>query len=283
VAVERWAPRRRVRSSAPASIVSTTTRGQANATNIEGTIVSFTFDEAVLSATPASFQLVRSNGTASVNGDDVVSVSGNTVQVRFRSVNATTDNDPAGGGVAGNINSYSLATNLSGAATDAQGQTATEGDAAVGTAASTTTTAVANTTTAPDLRSVAGFRQANPTEALNSTAVDFTFDQAAFLTATGDDAGMFNLVLLDGTVLPCTAPGTGTTTAGGGTVGGGNGTTTITVVCANPGGRTTTLTASEIARAYVAEGSVAASQANASASPIVNDNPLQSWRSATLA
>jgi hypothetical protein len=266
-----------------AQIGSTLTPAQANnTTTFAGTEVRYTFDETVLTATPANFQLVRSDGTLLDEGQQLVSVSGNVVTIRFTTVNATVDT--TAGGALANVNNYTLATVEANAASDAQGQTSPEGDAAVGTAAASTTTAVANTTTAPDLRSVGGFRQANAnTEQgglANATAVDFTFDQAAFITA----APSFNLVTVTGEVLPCTVtPGVGSTTASGGTLAGGTGTTTITVLCQNPSvgspaaPRTTPITASEIARAFVGAGSVAETLANAaSAANRTNDNPLQS-------
>lgn len=246
-----------------ARIVSTVTPAQANTANPAGTVVEYVFDETVLSVDVNDFRIVTADNTLLDANQQLVSVSGSTVLIRFTDVNATT-----GTGIA-NVNNFTLATVEEGAATDAQGQTSTLGDAAIGTPASSTTTAVANTTTAPDLRSVSGFRQANPLITANSTAVDFTFDEAAFVSASNG----FNLVTLDGTVVACTAP-TSATDPAGGTIAGGNGTTTITVTCPNIGA--TTIASSQIARAYVTADSVYDTQAKATADAGVDGNPLQS-------
>jgi hypothetical protein len=93
---------------------------------------------------------------------------------------------------------------------------------------------------------VGGFRTGS---AANTTAVDFTFDEPAFVVTP---AG-FHLVLETGARVDCTGPLVGSGGASGGAAAGGNGTVTITVVCPNAG---TALTSSNVARGYVDAGTV---------------------------
>ena len=227
-----------------ATVVSTVATAQANTANPAGTTVKYVFDEQVLTATAANFKLYLNSDTATTT-PTIISVSGNTVTVLYTTILNTT------GPGATNINNYTLAAVAPNAVLDGQNETNPEGSASIGTAATSTTVAAADTTAAPDLRTIGNFRQANPAvgQFPNSTAVDFTFDKAATVTtATG-----FHLVLPDGTVLNGTGP-TGATvanggTAGGGTVPGGQGTTVITVVFVNNVSGVT-LAATDVARGY---------------------------------
>jgi hypothetical protein len=255
-----------------ARIVSTVTSAQATLASPAGTTVSYTFDEAVtgssIATTGGLFHLYRFSTpntpvSGGANSATVSSSDPRTVNVLFTGL-TTTDNNATTG-----TSDLSVATVDLGAVTDNQGQHNPEGAASVGSGATTNT--AAGSTTAPDLVSVGRF---GGTTTLNQAAVDFTFDQAAFVqTTTG-----FHLVLTDGTDLTCTGqPGTAsdnTTNPGGQAAPGGNGTTTITVQCgpvsgANstaPGGgaasgTTTTFfgaapSAANVARGYVERGTV---------------------------
>ena len=270
-----------------AAITGTVTAGQSNGTNTPGTTVAYTFDEPIAAvANVALFKLYDNNDNA-VPATSVVSVVGNVVTVRFNTINGTTDSNgsttPAApfvinGGPANNVNNYTLATVASVAVTDNQGENNPDGASAVGTASTTAApTATANTTTAPDLRSVSGFRVASAT----TTAVDFVFDQNAYSV---NGAGFF-LVLSDGSTRTCTGPLTPTTSGGsGGTLAGGNGTTTLTVVCNNTpaaGASTLVPSATNVVRGYVNTGTVQdAATAAMAASGTLSLNPLESANAA---
>lgn len=266
-----------------ARIVSTTTPGQATATQPAGTVVAYTFDEPVVATTPTSFNVYSAAAAQTVSAAGNVSVSAadnRTVDVLFPGITSAT--------AAGQL---TTATVELGAVTDAAGQTSPEGDAAIGTGGQATLTA--GTTSAPDVVSVAGFRG---TTVAGTVAVDFTFDQAAF----AQGAGGFQLVATDGRVVTCAAPGaatSGNTTPSGLNIPGGNGTTVITVTCGQfaPLGplAATTASAANVARGVVMAGTVgttppvaagtvngvtaaACGAANADPAPITNRcNPLQ--------
>ena len=156
----------------------------------------------------------------------------------------------------------SVATVVQGAVLDANGNSNPEGDAAIGSGASSGVTA--GVTAAPDLTAVGPYRQANM---VGHTVVDFTFDEAAVSNGAG-----FFLVLQDNSIIGCTSP---TTTAqpSGGTVPGGSGTTMITVDCLNPditgpnpGG--TPLSAANVARGAVCLGAVVDTSASTVPNPL---------------
>ena len=244
-----------------ATVVGTTATGQATPTNPVGTTIRYTFDEPVANAgglVPVAGNFHAYNtGATQYTGNDVVSVSGNEVVVRFTALNTTT--------LAGAL---TVATVDEGAVRQTDGESNIIGDAALGSASGgATTTLPAGITVAPDLVSVGNFRQA---ENAGDTAVDFTFDEAARTTA----APVFRLIKLDGTILELEEPANGDNTAGGGTVPGGNGTTTITVVYNGPAANTPLLTAADIARGVVAEGSVAEQTNNETAAGL-DTNELQ--------
>jgi hypothetical protein len=243
-----------------ASVVSTVAPGQATPTSPAGTTVRYTFDEnvtvvgEVTVGNPATAFTARlSDGTALTNGAFAASTA-TTVDVLFSGVTTTTG--------AGSAEDITLATADFNAVTDSTGLANPEYDAPMGAMAGGPITLPAGVTDAPDLVGVGGFRQGAD---VGETAVDFTFDEAAFVTG----GGQFSLVLTDGSVVPATeVPAVGSTTAGGGTVAGGNGTTTITVIVPSPASTQTPappLAASAVARAVVASGTVADAQQIANA------------------
>jgi len=210
-----------------AAIASTTTAAQETPTNPQGTRVRFNFDEVVNVQTAAgNFVVYNSTGapTASAAGSAAVEAGGTSVLVNFPAFNTAA--------LAATLTVAAVdsnATNTVGAVIDTDGFINPEGDAAIGSAA-TTPVGTAGVTTAPDITTVQNFRQG---VALGTTAVDFVFDEIA--QTTDPAGGGFFLVLTDNTIAFCDAPPAGDTTAGGGTGPGGNGTTTITVLCQNPG------------------------------------------------
>ncbi len=257
-----------------AQILSTTTTTQQTPTNPAGTRVQYTFDENVIGGgAPAprggAFNVYNSDGSqADTNNGVVESVDDNTVVVNFGNINTAQS--------AGTLTVATVDTN---AVTDTQGDVNPEGDAAIGASGGGNTNLPAGVTNAPDLVSVQNFRQGATT---GQTAVDFTFDEAANTTG----AGGFSLILVNnpgnttGTAdndINCTGPAANNNTAGGGTVAGGNGTTTITVVCTNPGGTVgttqgTAITADQVARGIVDQGTVQESANNEAGNTTLDTN-----------
>ena len=249
-----------------ASIVGTVTTGQVTPTNPAGTTVRFTFDENVLEtgAPPleANFKIYNADGTEADSAATVVDVDGASVLVRFTGIATTAAADQ-----------LTVATVVPGAVRDVGGATNPEGDAAIGTttAGGGATTLAAGITDGPDLVSVGGFRQA---ATANTTAVDFVFDEAAFVN---DRAGFAlitpgeNAAEIRGAgPVEGSEPVSTTGQVSGGTVAGGNGTTTLTVIF--PG----TLTATGISRATVDRNTVSDVQQNATVGDVSgNSNPLQ--------
>jgi hypothetical protein len=168
-------------------------------------------------------------------------------------------------GTTNSVTTVTVATVDFNAVTDNQGQTNPEGDAPLGTTGGGSTNQPAGITDAPDLQSISAPRAG---ASAGTTAVDFTFDEAAFVVTPGN----FQLVLVDGTIVNGTAQPVGTPTAGagstpsGGGTAGGNGTTTLTVIFTNPDGpdEGTTpggqfdpvITAEQIARGVVLDAAV---------------------------
>ncbi|MCU1353492.1 MAG: cell wall-binding repeat-containing protein [Acidimicrobiales bacterium] len=243
-----------------AQVLSTTSAVQVTPTNPIGTKVRYTFDEALgtgFSPVATNFKVWdASNGsnlgtTASI--ETGTGTTGTTVVVNFAGV-ATTAGAAA----------LTKATVAFGAVRDVGGAENPEGDAPIGTAG--TTPSSAGTTAAPDLKTVGGFRQASQ---VGQTAVDFTFDQNAFVATTT----AFHLVDTLNNDTTCTGPASGSTTTGGGTVAGGEGTPVITVICNNVGGTVgsvagTPFSSSNVARGYVAQGGVANTAAGAQPIPL---------------
>jgi putative cell wall-binding protein len=249
-----------------ASIVETRTSAASTATRPPGTYVKYCFDEAVTGAAidATKFHLYNGDGTR-FSGTGTSAPAGQT----FSSGVTAADNKcveviyPALATATSAAN-LTLATVEKGAATGAAGATTDtniEGDAPLTPASSSA--AAAGVTAAPDLVSVGGFREGSTVDV---TAVDFTFDQAAFV-----QSGAFQLVGTNGTTYSCQGPAAGSTTASGLAAPGGQGTTVITVNCAQPGtpGSSVPFTATNVARGVVQQNAVATTAAGA------NPNPLE--------
>ncbi len=240
-----------------ATLGATTLAGQVSPTNPLGTRVTYVFDENVslFPPNPGNFFVYEADGDeAQDGGATVISVTGNTVVINFPNIDTAAE-----------AAVLTLATVGPNAVTDAQGQVNPDGDAAIGTAAAPGSGGgTAGITNGPDLLSVGNFRAAN---VAGFTAVDFTFDEAAFVEAIDG----FDLIAVNGVELNCTGPlaDDAVVPPSGGTSPGGNGTTVITVTCANivPA---TTLTAAAIARGTVVAGSL-----SDTAAPAGNLNELQ--------
>ena len=244
-----------------ASIVSTTPTGGTN----PGTVVRFLFDESVVGKPPVagSFRVYAFDATQDT-GDSAQIESANNRSVLVRFSGILTENDARDLTVAG------VAV---GAVRDNQAQDNPEGSAPLGTQREETVRQ-AGITAAPDLQSVSGFRPVNET----TTAVDFTFDEAAFVVTRNG----FNVVLKEGgTVANCTGPTSDSETPRSGTSeAGGNGTTTITAICTNPGSgdNIRPISATTVARGYVNAGTVSDQKQVTQDinNPVEgNDNPLQ--------
>jgi putative cell wall-binding protein len=251
-----------------AVIMGTVTEAQRTPANPVGTTVRYTFDENVLSAgappVAANFKLFNADGSQADSPAEIVSTEAASVVVRFTGITTTT--------AAGTL---TVATVVPGAVTDVDGNTNPEGDAAIGTttAGGGATTLAAGITDGPDLMSVGGFRQAAE---VNTTAVDFVFDEAAFVANSTGFAfilpaeGSAEIRATGGPAVGSAAVSAGGT-ASGGTVAGGNGTTTLTVIF--PG----TVTAADVARAIVDAGTVSDAQQDTDATTAATGdlNPLQ--------
>ena len=254
-----------------AAIVSTTTAGQVTPTNPAGTVVSYTFDEDVLEtgAPPrvGSFFIFDSAGNR-LTANSIVDVDGDTVTVRFNTVDTAEE-----------AAAITLATVDTNAVTDTDGDTNPEGDAELGTTTGGASTPLpAGQTDGPDLVSVGNFRQG---ASAGQTAVDFTFDEAAFITNSGGFAlieiseanGAANDNEERGAAQAAGTPATGTgSQPSGGTVAGGNGTTVITVIF-NDDDSDAVLTAADIARGTVDANTVSDVQTGGATAG--NQNPLQ--------
>jgi len=248
-----------------ASITETRTSAASTATRPPGTYVKYCFDEAVTGAAidATKFHLYNGDGTR-FSGTGTSAPAGQT----FTSGVTSADNKcveviyPALATATSAAN-LTLATVEKGAATGAAGASDTniEGDAPLTPASSSA--AAAGVTAAPDLVSVGNFREGSTVDV---TAVDFTFDQAAFT-----QSGAFQLVGTNGTTYSCQPPAAGSTTASGLAAPGGQGTTVITVNCAQPGtpGSSVPFTATNVARGVVQQNAVATTAAGA------NPNPLE--------
>jgi putative cell wall-binding protein len=227
-----------------AEVLNTVIDGAQTPTSPVGTRVRFTFDEALSSGfspvlnnfrvySSANTQYTATGGSATIEA--TATPANSTVLVNFPAVNTTA--------LAGSLTKATVAFE---AVRDATLAGNPEGEAPIGTAG--TTTVPAGTTSAPDLLSVGGFRQATTA---NTTAVDFTFDANAFVAT----AGGFHLVGNDGVRYDCTSPNVGdNTTASGLNLPGGGGTTKITVTCANAGGGATLFSTSNVARGFIDDG-----------------------------
>jgi len=135
-----------------AAITDTNTAAEAGT---DGTTVTFTFDEPVIASgangpRPGGFFLINRDGSR-VAATEIVSVSGNTVTVRFGSIVNET-------GTTNSVTTVTVATVDFNAVTDNQGQTNPEGDAPLGTTGGGSTNQPAGITDAPDLQSISAPR-----------------------------------------------------------------------------------------------------------------------------
>jgi putative cell wall-binding protein len=240
-----------------ASIVGTTALNQVTPTQPAGTAVRYTFDEALGTAfapIAGNFKVWNSSTSTAITGTTATietgtGATGTTVLVNFSSLTT-----------AASIADLSKATVAFEAVRDAGGAGNPEGEAPIGTAGSSG--GAAGRTNAADLVSVGRFGTASTA---GNTAVDFTFDQAAFVQGS---ASAFHLVDVNGVDTTCTAPTQADTTGGGGTIAGGNGTTTITVICPNVGGTSgPAFSASNVARGYVTANSIGTNAVGANPNP----------------
>ena len=218
------------------------------------TTVRYTFDEPIISTddtpVPAQFHLVTLDGER-FDGETATRETGNaSILVVFGS---NPNSVPPGTEVGETeFADTTIATVDFDAVQDPDGNANPEGDAPLNTI-----TLDAGTTDAPDLRSLSNFRAgagATPT----TTLIDFTFDENAFVA--GDT---FEVVLIDNTVIECTAA----TTTGGDPVG--EGTTKITVECPIADNANQQIPAAEVARGIALDGAVT------DESGAGNPNPLQ--------
>jgi putative cell wall-binding protein len=253
------------------------------------TIVRFTFDEAVQSAlvTCANFKLYPFNNTNTPEVGQACTATGSAVDVTFGT---------AGGGAGPNgrfgpneLRNITLAAVARDAVRDAdENQENPDGSEPItgqGTSGGTVTFNEGNRTAAPDLLSIGNFRQANAQNLgtftpgtvaaaacstagatpQNCTLVDFTFDQAAFVTtATG-----FRLVV---SANPNTANGVA---AGAGANQEITCATVITVACENTdvdnrnaGATPSTIAADQVARGVVNTNTVRSQNTGGFANPL---------------
>lgn len=255
-----------------ASATSTNTRPELLSASIvssstppaTGTSVRYNFDETVSVADITAFQLYYDDGTLADAAGDSAVAEGSSVTVTFGEVNTADE-----------FTRLTVATVDLRAVLDAGGQANPEGAAAIGSASQGQTVSNAGITAAPDLLTVDNFR---PSATAGITAVDFTFDEAAFVTG---DRG-FRLVLLTGGELT----GLEQSTVAGQN---GNGTAKITVLFTNPDGGDDdtsaggqfdpTISSSSVARGTVDDGTVADQQQSgpvtSSTPPFTTSNPVE--------
>jgi putative cell wall-binding protein len=249
-----------------AAFVKTVTTNNATVEQPVGTYVRFVFDEAVTGAAiaPTLFKVYEADGDVFVGTANPAGATATQVDPADNKAVIVRFDTPAGVfDTAAEAATLTTATVDDGAVTGSAGASDTnlEGDAAIVPASGTATAAAAGITAAPDLVSVGNFRAGTTADV---TAVDFTFDEAAFAVTTSG----YTLVRTDGTIVSCLGPAGGTNNASGGTVTGGNGTTVFTVLCDEPTAGAT-LTAAQFSRGTVTAGVVS------DASTGGNVNPLQ--------
>jgi putative cell wall-binding protein len=272
-----------------ASIVSTTSSTQANASNAAGTVVQFVFSQALTGAAfgNGAFKVWPSdNGVAGGYSDAIAagggicavtaacapSTSADSVNVLFgqTALQSTTGVDAA--------STLTLATVAEAAVSLPSGAINPDGDAGIG--AAVTNLPQAGVQFAPNLVSIGTPRAACvPTAVVtscaapapaagypNSSAIDLTFDKAAFPQGADPDTADYSLVFAAGVTNAagieetCTGPGAAdaNTSGTGYTVPGYNpATKSITIICANPSGSSSeTITTAQIARVVVAKDGV---------------------------
>jgi putative cell wall-binding protein len=259
-----------------ATLVETRTAAAATASRPAGTYVMYCFDESITGGTPVvdatNFYVYNGDGTRIAGTATETTSTGQT----YTSGVSSTDNKCAeivfGGAGLGAAGSGSLDTaaeaggltlatveltavaGVGGATNDGN----IEGDAPLTPAGSSAS--AAGVTAAPDLVSVGNFRAGTTADV---TAVDFTFDAAAF----NQNVNGYQLIGVNGTTYPCVGPATGSTTASGQTAAGGEGTTVHTVTCAEPVS-SVQHSADTIARGAVVASTVATTAGGVSPNPL---------------
>lgn len=269
-----------------------------NATTFPGTLVQYVFGQDVsgdtLSAT--GFHTYTADGQWRINGANTClggagtcafhdPSNKNAVDVYFMTANAVANNPTGALTAAPDLTTASGAATLTLATVGDQNDTggpavtapAPSGNNVVGSApigSASTATLTAGTTAAPDPESIGSTTRLGSLGvagcgAGNCSAIDVTFDQAAYDVNAGPDATHFDIVYTSGVngantgpgsqEKACTAAGTGDATASGGAVPGGNGTATLTIVCPNPSTVTagTAMPVADIARIVVQPSAVA--------------------------
>jgi putative cell wall-binding protein len=255
-----------------ASIVSTTTPAQANASNAAGTVIQYVFTTALTGAS------INAGGFKAYPADDGVpagyagtSVCGvtssacpassnpNAVSILFAqtALQGTTGADSAA-----TLTLAAVANTPTAAVTLTSGAINPDGVVGIGTSSSAIP---AGTTTAPDVLFVPATRSA---AAAASTAIDLTFDKPAFPQGTDNNTTEYEIVYgatapgASGTEAACTGPGATNPNGPAGTgltqPGYNTSTSSVTIVCPNASGASpTTLPKSEIDRVVVLPGAVA--------------------------
>ncbi len=230
------------------ALISLTLLSQATPANPSGTLLRFTFSKAVTGPVPvpADFFLQNTDATNPA-GNAATSATvepANTaaVDVFFPGIHtqAAFDNLGVAGVIPGAVQDTAVPPN-----TNPEASTPIGGHFSL----------VSGHTDTPDLTAFSGFRQG---AVAGMTMVDLTFDCGAMPTG----AAGYNVVLTDNSVTACTGPLPGNANPSGGNAPGGVGTTVITVSCPNPVGTHNpaftgvALSASEVARFYVAAGTL---------------------------
>jgi putative cell wall-binding protein len=243
--------------------IQTIVAANATVSKPAGTYVTFCYDEAVTGALPVPGLHKVWNGDGTFKVAEVANVTqadNKCVEARFGSTAGDSSLDtPAEAAV------LTVGTVAKGAATGtggAPGDTSTEGDAPLTPAGATTTPPASGVTGGSDLVTVGNFRAGFSEDV---SAVDFTFDEAAFT----NNINGYHLVTTNNDLIQCTGPAEDSTTASGGTVPGGEGTTTHTVLCNEPP-LGATFSTSSVVRGYVDANTV--DDADTFAAP---GNPLQ--------
>jgi len=246
-----------------ATFVETRTATFATSSRLAGTYIKYTFDEQVTGKTPdaTKFKVYKANDPANAataaTSATIMDTDNHSVEAFF-------------GGAA--FDTAAEAAVLTTATVDddaVEGQAGLsdpniEGDSGITPPSSGSTAAAAGVTDAPDLVSVGNFRAGTSADV---TAVDFTFDEAAY---EGNASQGFHLVTTTGADVVCTGPASGSTTVpSGGTIAGGEGTTTFTVLC-NEALNAAHWDATTIVRGYDVAGAV-----GDAAGGTGNTNPLE--------
>lgn len=223
----------------------------ASGARAAGTYVKYTFDEPIIDATvdDGLFHVWDASNTVYTGSLSTVPADVDSTHQSVTIYYATFD-------TAAEWDRLTLATVEYDAVRDADANENPDGDRAIGTSASSSVTS--GKTAAPDLTTVGNFRDSTSP---GMTAVDFTFDAAAF--AANGGAG-YSLVHKDNSVVPCTGPTLADTTNTG-TAAGGSSKTKHVVECPDGG---TTLKSTDFTRGVVQTGTVSAASGSGAENPL---------------